>query len=210
VRATNHQAIDPKSAAPPAHNNPVTCEEPLEQELVRLHNEQAAGLFRYAVSLTQDCGHAQDAVQEVFLRYFVARTEGQRFSNAKAWLFRVLRNLLIDVNRASQRRFEVDIDEVRESPDRRQDLDTHLHDRETLRQLSAALAPRELECVRLRAEGLHYDEIADVLAVRSGTVGALLTRAHAKIRRYLHKVGYVRECDNLMNAAEPEGSPYAP
>jgi DNA-directed RNA polymerase specialized sigma24 family protein len=58
------------------------------------------------------------------------------------------------------------------------------------RDLARALAPRELECVRLRAEGLSYDEIAEVLDLRQGTVGATLARAHKKVRRAL---GYAEE-----------------
>jgi RNA polymerase sigma-70 factor (ECF subfamily) len=53
------------------------------------------------------------------------------------------------------------------------------------RELSKLLAPRELDCVRLRVEGLNYDEIAEVLNMRQGTVGATLARAHKKIRRVL-------------------------
>lgn len=45
------------------------------------------------------------------------------------------------------------------------------------------LAPRELECVRLRIEGMRYDEIAAALDIRPGTVGALLARAVTKLRR---------------------------
>jgi DNA-directed RNA polymerase specialized sigma24 family protein len=40
-----------------------------------------------------------------------------------------------------------------------------------------------MECVRLRMEDLRYEEIAAVLGLRAGTVGALLTRAHDKIRK---------------------------
>jgi RNA polymerase sigma-70 factor (ECF subfamily) len=139
------------------------------------------------------------------LRYFIARTEGQRFANTKAWLYRVLRNHVIDIMRADERRAEVDIDAIRESPDARQDLQAQVHDREALRQLSVTLAPRELECVRLRAEGLRYEEIADLLDVRSGTVAAMLARAHSKIRRHLSKAGYVSErCDGFVDASGPE------
>jgi DNA-directed RNA polymerase specialized sigma24 family protein len=49
------------------------------------------------------------------------------------------------------------------------------------------LAPRELECVRLRAEGLNDAEIAEVLSIRSGTVGALLSRALGKCRALLDR-----------------------
>jgi RNA polymerase sigma factor (sigma-70 family) len=49
--------------------------------------------------------------------------------------------------------------------------------------LEMGLSPREVECVRLRTEDLSYEEIARVLGLQPGTVGALLTRAHGKIRK---------------------------
>ena len=42
--------------------------------------------------------------------------------------------------------------------------------------------PRELDCLRLRVEGFSYQEIAQVLGVRPGTVGALLPRVYSKLR----------------------------
>jgi DNA-directed RNA polymerase specialized sigma24 family protein len=45
------------------------------------------------------------------------------------------------------------------------------------------LSAREMECVRLRTEDLSYEEIAAVLGLQSGTVGALLARAHGKMRK---------------------------
>jgi DNA-directed RNA polymerase specialized sigma24 family protein len=49
------------------------------------------------------------------------------------------------------------------------------------------LAPREWQCVRLRAEGFDYTEIATELAIRPGTVGSLLHRATEKLRILLRK-----------------------
>jgi RNA polymerase sigma-70 factor (ECF subfamily) len=205
-----HETIESESAASSEPDNPNRCPDVLEKELVQLHEKEAAGLLRYAASFTGDNGLAQDAVQEVFLRYFVARTEGQRFSNSKGWLFKVLRNHLIDVERALQRKVEIGLDEIREPPDSAQDLDSQFRDREALRGLSAMLAPRELECVRLRAEGLRYEEIADVLAIRSGTVGALLARAHSKIRKHLQNEERAAERqDRLISESDPVGSPHA-
>jgi DNA-directed RNA polymerase specialized sigma24 family protein len=40
-----------------------------------------------------------------------------------------------------------------------------------------------MECVRLRSEDLTYEEIAEVLGLHVGTVGALLARAHEKVRK---------------------------
>lgn len=67
----------------------------LEQELMRLYREHASALSRYAFafSLTQD--GARDAVQQIFLRYFVQRRYGRQIQNPRAWLYVVLRNYLL-------------------------------------------------------------------------------------------------------------------
>jgi RNA polymerase sigma-70 factor (ECF subfamily) len=80
---------------------------------------------------------------------------------------------------------EIAIEGIKDPPDGRDDPERRYHRTEMARDLTKLLAPRELECVRLRAEGLKYEEIADVLDLRQGTVGATLARAHRKIRRAL-------------------------
>ena len=54
--------------------------------------------------------------------------------------------------------------------------------RKSLRRFEALLAPRELDCLRLRMAGLRHQEIADVLGVHIGTVGAMLSRILKKTR----------------------------
>ena len=49
------------------------------------------------------------------------------------------------------------------------------------KEISSVLTGREMECLRLRSDELSYEEIADILGVRPGTVSALLTRAHKKL-----------------------------
>ena len=61
--------------------------------------------------------------------------------------------------------------------------------------MQIGLSPREMECVRLRAEDLRYEEIAVVLGLQAGTVGALLARAHGKIRKAVS--GGVRKAGDL-------------
>lgn len=155
-----------------------------------LYTLHAPGLLRYAYSMINDTGTAQDALQEIFLRYFVARSEGRQFMDPKAWLYRVLRNHLLDILKSSNMKNEIAIDRIEEPPDGWNDPERRYHRAEMARNLARALAPRELECVRLRAEGLSYDEIAEVLDLRQGTVGATLARAHKKVRRAL---GYVAQ-----------------
>jgi DNA-directed RNA polymerase specialized sigma24 family protein len=68
--------------------------------------------------------------------------------------------------------------------------------------LCSNLSPGESECVRLRAEGLRYEEIAGVLSMRTGTVGALLARAHKKIRQAVKDSGRKAGEFGLTIAAE--------
>jgi len=169
----------------PEIGDPAAPFNDMELEMAALYSSQAPGLLRYAFTLNKDVCGAQDALQEIFLRYFVARTEGRQFDDPKAWLFRVLRNYLLDTLKSSSVKNEVAIDGIQDPPDGGDDPERHYHRTEMARDLTRLLAPRELECVRLRAEGLKYGEIADVLDLRQGTVGATLARAHRKIRRAL-------------------------
>jgi RNA polymerase sigma-70 factor (ECF subfamily) len=160
----------------------------MEREMAMLYTSHAPGLLRYACTLTNDMGGAQDALQEIFLRYFIARSEGRQFADPKAWLFRVMRNHLLDILKSSSVKNEVALDGIQDPSDGHNDPEQHYHRTEMARDLTKLLAPRELECVRLRAEGMSYDEIAEILDLRQGTVGATLARAHKKIRLALGRM----------------------
>src|SRR5271157_4489563 len=154
----------------------------IEREIGDLYAREAAGMLRYGLSVARNSETAQDAVQEAFLRFFIARTAGQEIRNPRAWLFRVLRNHVLDQKKARSRN-EIGLESVMNSPGPGYDPEVAYGRVEALRRtLRTALTPREVECVRLRSTGLRYDEIAGVLKLQSGTVGALLTRAHKKIR----------------------------
>jgi RNA polymerase sigma-70 factor, ECF subfamily len=160
-------------------------EDDLELEVARAYLEYATPLFRYAVVTVRNREGAQDAVQEVFLRYFIARSQGQRIQTPRAWLYRVLRNYLLDSMKSSATKKEIGMEQVRHVVDFRQDPEASYHHRELARRVSGLLAPRELECLRLRNEGFGYEEIANILSVRAGTVAALLSRGQKKIRKAL-------------------------
>ena len=173
----------------------------MEQEMSALYKLHAPGLLRYAFNMINDTGGAQDALQEIFLRYFMARSEGQQFADPKAWLYRVLRNHLLDTLKSSSVKNEIAIDKIEDPADDCSDPERRYHRAEMARDLARVLAPRELECVRLRAEGLSYEEIAQVLDLRQGTVGATLARAHKKVRRAL---GYAEEgTERALTRAAP-------
>ena len=155
----------------------------IEQEIVDLYEREAGGLLRYAGALADNRETAHDALQETFLRFFLCRSAGQQIRSPKGWLFRVARNYVLDQKRAGARH-EIGMESLRNLPGPAQGAETEGRVWELLQGLpQIGLSPREMECVRLRTEDLSYDEIAGVLGVRAGTVGALLTRAHDKIRK---------------------------
>ena len=164
-----------------AGERPGLASSELEEELVRLYQEHAAGLTRYATSFAQNQDNARDAVQEAFLRYFVERRYGRIIGNPRAWLYHVLRNYLLDWNRRVNNR-EVIAEDLDHIPGAQQNPERLLQRSEMARELESRLSERELECLRLRTQGLDYAEIADVMGIRTGTVGALLARVQKKVR----------------------------
>jgi RNA polymerase sigma-70 factor (ECF subfamily) len=153
----------------------------LEKEVTHLYEECASGLLRYGTGLALNRELAQEALQESFLRYFVSRTEGQNIENPKAWLYRVLRNYLFDRLKEAGEKHKVSMEEISDQAGHLDDPEKNYIQSEALRNAERLLAPRELECLRLRVEGFGYNEIASILGIRPGTIGATLARALNKI-----------------------------
>lgn len=158
----------------------------LEDEIAQLYEATFDGLFRYAMAIIREKEMAEDAIQECFLRYFVARKEEQAILNARAWLYRVLRNQLLDLRKKASLK-DVSIDAAVRHSDRGQSPEAQLRCAELSKGLLAPLTARERECFNLRIEGLRYQEIAAVLRIRSGTVGVTMARALKKIRQVMDR-----------------------
>jgi RNA polymerase sigma-70 factor (ECF subfamily) len=154
----------------------------IEQDVVKLYDEHGQLLLRYANSIVNDNELANEALQETFLRYFRVRSEGQAVENPRAWLFRVIRNHLFDHLKKQETRCETRLDVVHHRADPEQNPEQRQRCTELIRQMEGLLSPRELQTVRLRMTGLHYEEIAAMLGITDGTVGTLLARALKKLR----------------------------
>lgn len=155
----------------------------IQSEVATLYEQHSRGLLRYARGKTGSTEVAQEGLQEAFLRYFIARSYGREILSPRAWLYEVLRNYVFDRSRASSVSREVAGEHMEHVADERQDPEGRVERLQMAREIAAALTGRELECLRLRTEGLSYEEIGAAMQVRSGTVGALLARAHEKIRK---------------------------
>ena len=166
----------------PSTSRPVTSSSTeLSAEVAGLYDLHAVELLRYATTLLSNPDAARDAVQEVFLRYFVERRYGRSIESPRAWLYQVLRNYVLDHLNTFAVKNQVAPEAIEHMAAAGHDPEQMLQRSEITRNLESALTARESDCLRLRIQGLSYSEIAKVLGVRSGTVGALLTRVHRKI-----------------------------
>ncbi len=85
--------------------------------LRELHDQHARALWRYVVHLTGDRALADDVVQETLLRAWRhPAVLDQTETSARAWLFTVARNLVIDERRSAYHRHESGTDVLPEKP----------------------------------------------------------------------------------------------
>ncbi len=158
----------------------------LDREVAALHEAQAELMERYGLLVVRNRGVVEEAVQEAFLRYCEVRKRGHVVDSPKAWLFRVLRNYLIDEYRDERLRSEVALDPQLLLADKGLDPESEMLRIETWRRIEQLTTAKEFECLRLRAVGLSYAEIAELTGVQEGTVASFLNRALTKIRTALH------------------------
>jgi len=149
--------------------------------LVRLHQN---ALYRYGRGLGLDHDTALDLVQEAFIRAHDSREKCRDAANARAWLFRIFRNAMLDWAR-NIRRTEVSLLDVEEPPHDDDFAERHAL-REAIGAALASLTPLLRETFLLRHElGHSYEEIAALTGVTVSAAKMRVARAHAALRETL-------------------------
>lgn len=145
--------------------------------IIGLVEQYEKPLCRYALSLAGDLARAKDAVQETFLRLCKAE-RGQVEGHEAAWLFRVCRSRVIDIQRKEQPMQTL-------TPQQASTLAAPGHNpaesamqndaRQTLPRLMNRLPERQREAIRLKfQQSLSYREIARVMKTSESNVGFLI------------------------------------
>jgi RNA polymerase sigma-70 factor (ECF subfamily) len=131
------------------------------------------------------CRHslAEEIAQESFLRLHRELRDGLQISDVRPWVFRVARNLWID-NRREQHRYDMGLAEfihIDSAPDPEQQVlrtqQIRLVEEEVLR-----LPELQRKCVRMKADGFRYHEIAVELDIS-------LNSAVDHVRRAVKRLG---------------------
>jgi len=141
------------------------------------------------------CPHSQaeEIVQESFLRLHRGWREGLQVADVRAWIYRVARNLWIDARREQQRysaptepeRSDRSYDDPAPGPE--QQL-LHLERIRRIEKVVSRLPKMERECIRLKAQGLRYHEIASILEISMTAAVDSVRRAVRRLERLKEKL----------------------
>lgn len=163
-------------------------------------------MYNFAYRLTLDSDDAKDLLQDTYLKAYRFIDSFQQGTNAKAWLFRILKNSFInDYRKRSKEPSKVDYQDV-ESYYNSEDVDRQITPDlrvEALKdmigdEISNALNSLDVDfrtvIILCDLEGFKYEEMAKILDIPIGTVRSRLHRARnllkEKLSEYAKQMGY--------------------
>jgi RNA polymerase sigma-70 factor (ECF subfamily) len=159
-------------------------------------------LYGYATYLTGDRDEANDLLQETYMKAFRFFEKFEQGTNAKAWLYRIMRNTYInDYRRVKRLPDHVGYDDQisayqmmpRESR-RPDEVPGEIFEDEIAVAISSLPEKFKSVIVLRDVEDLPYEEIAEALEIPIGTVRSRLHRARAilfeKLKTHAKERGY--------------------
>lgn len=163
-------------------------------------------LHTFAYHLAYDDDQAKDLVQETYLKAYRFIDKYQTGTNAKAWLFKILKNAYInEYRKKSKRPQQVDLEDFisyhdtsEESKVQYLDLREEIFETMMGDQVTNAInsLPVDFRTVVLLCdiEGFSYEEISKIIDIPIGTVRSRLFRARnmlkEKLKEYAESKGY--------------------
>ena len=163
-------------------------------------------MYNFAYRLTFDEDDAKDLVQDAYMKSYRFVESFQEGTNAKAWLFRILKNSFInDFRKKSKEPSKVDYQEV-ESFYNSEDVDKSITTDLRVESLKDMMGDEVSNALNALDEdfrtviilcdlnGFKYDEMAKILDIPIGTVRSRLHRARnllrEKLKEYAHSMGF--------------------
>jgi len=165
-----------------------------------------SSLYNFAYRLTLDEDDANDLVQETYLKAYRFFDSYEQGTNAKAWLFRILKNSFInDFRKKSKQPTKIDYQEVEsyynsEDVDEKITVDLRVESIQDMIGDEVATALNSLAVdfrtiiILCDLEGFTYEEMAKILDIPIGTVRSRLHRARnllkEKLKEYAGTMGF--------------------
>ena len=177
-------------AAAPQTANAAPRSTALETEVVRHFDLLREPLLRYLLTFGMAVADGEEVVQETFLALFQHLQRGGPRTNLRGWIFRVAHNLGL------KRRYRTirDAAPAESRPDWMVDPSPGPEEQflrgeaqQRLWGVLTVLPEQDRRCLMLRAEGLRYREIAEVLEISLGAVSLSLARSLARLARAVER-----------------------
>ncbi len=171
---------------------------------------QIDALYTFAYHLTYNEEDANDLVQETYLKAYRFIDKYKEGTNAKAWLFKILKNAFINqYRRKTKQPTQVDYEDItsyQESDeessiagyaDLREEMFQSMMGDEITNAINALPVDFRVVILLCDIEGFTYEEISKILDIPIGTVRSRLHRARNmlkdKLREYAQSLGYGKE-----------------
>ena len=168
---------------------------------------QIDALYTFAYHLTYNEDDANDLVQETYLKAYRFIDKYIEGTNAKAWLFKILKNAFINqYRRKSKQPTKVDFEEIvsyqseeddtqySSYMDLREEMFQHMMGDEVTNAINALPVDFRVVILLCDIEGFTYEEISKILDVPIGTVRSRLHRSRnmlkEKLRKYATSLGF--------------------
>lgn len=168
---------------------------------------QIDALYNFAFHLTYNEDDANDLVQETYLKAFRFIEKYIEGTNAKAWLFKILKNAFINqYRRKAKQPTKVDFEDIvsyHEGEDNsklsgfldlRQEIFQGMMGDEVTGAINALPVDFRTVILLCDVEGFTYEEISKIVDIPIGTVRSRLHRARnmlkEKLRSYAESLGY--------------------
>ena len=140
-------------------------------------------LRAFARFLAGNPTEADDLVQDTVVRALNAYSHFDLNTNIKAWTFTILRN--IRINSYRKRRFEELDEATMATMSARANQEDSLELKEVLRALETLPVAQREVITLVRAGGLSYEEAAEIMGCKLGTIKSRVNRADAALRAAL-------------------------
>ena len=179
-RPAEHAEVSAPAVAAPVWTPPTW------DAVVRDHTDR---VFRLAYRLTGNRHDAEDLTQDVFVRVFRS-LDSYTPGTFEGWLHRITVNLFLDrARRAARIRFEALPDDAERVVGRERSPEVTVTDGLLDPDIEAALAalPPDFRAavVLCDIEQMSYEEVAEALDVKLGTVRSRISRGRAQLRAAL-------------------------
>ena len=159
----------------------MVVEQALRDELLAV----VPHLRAFATSLTGNRDRADDLVQDTLMRAWANLDRFERGTSLKAWLFTILRNLFHTEYRKRRREVE-DVDgsyaaRLKTHPDQQ----SHLDYEDFLTALTKVPPDQREALLLVGAQGMSYEEAAEVCGVPLGPINSRVFRARSRLTALL-------------------------